>query len=78
MGVDPDAEEVCVEGKPGCTDPHYDDATKASILDDLVAAFADEYWDVGEGWALIDGSAPMPTENSDRLAKMLRSQRDDS
>lgn len=76
MGVDPDAEEVCVEGKPGCTDPHLTDAQKAAVLDDFVAAFADEYWDVGSGWALIDGSTRMPEASSDYLAKMLQVQRD--
>lgn len=77
MSVDPDAEETCVEGKPGCTDPHLTDAQKAVVLDDFVTAFADEYWDIEGGWALIDGSTgKMPEASADLLAKMLESKRE--
>jgi hypothetical protein len=76
MSVDPDADEVCVEGKPGCTDPHLTDAQKAKVLDDFVAAFAEEYWDIGGGWVLIDGSTRMPEESSDLLGRMLQAKRD--
>jgi hypothetical protein len=75
MSVDPDAEEVCSEGKPGCTDPHLTEAQKAKVLDDFVAAFADDYWDITEGWVLIDGSAEMPEATSELLAKMLHAKR---
>jgi len=75
MSIDPDA-EVCAEGKRGCTDPHLTDAQKAKVLDDFVAAFAEEYWDIGSGWALIDGSAQMQEESSDLLARMLQAKRD--
>lgn len=76
MSVDPDAAEVCSEGEPGCTDPNLTDAQKAAVLDDFVAAFADEYWDIGGGWALIDGSTKMPEASSALLAKMLDAKRE--
>lgn len=75
MSVDPDA-EVCAEGKRGCRDPHLTDAQKAAVLDDFVVAFAEEYWEIGGGWALFVGSTRMPEGSSDLLAKMLDANRE--
>lgn len=76
MSVDPDAQEVCLEGKPGCTDPHLTDAQKAAVLDDFVTAFADEYWEIGGGWAQVDGSVRMAEGSSDLLARLLDAKRE--
>ena len=74
MSVDPDAEEVCVEGKPGCIDPHLTDAQKASILDDLVGALAEGWWSFDEcgTWVQVDGDGNLSSENAARLRAMVK------
>lgn len=55
--------------------PQFTDAQKAEVLDDLVEAFAEEWWTIDYDWVVIDGSVKMPPETADILRAMLQAKR---